>query len=394
MNLMWLVARREIRERLRARSFRVATFISVAAVVAAIAIPASRGNSTATYDVGVVNAVSPAEVDAVKAVGPGVGVNLRVREVADAEQARAQLRDGRLDLVVVGTDEILTKRAPDQGDTGSRARLTAALNTTVRLQRALGRSPQAAVVLDALREPVAVRGVEPSDASTGQRVTAFFGVLMLFVFLQQYGTWVLMGVIEEKASRVVEVLLAAVPPRLLVAGKVVGIGAVALVQGMIVGATALIAAQATGAHVFEGSSRFAIAWTLVWFVLGYGLYSWVYAAIGSLVSRQADAQNAAFPVSIPVLVGYIAATSLLSGGDPSPFVRVLAFLPPTAPMVMPMLIGLGKVAVWEILVSMGLVAVTIALLTRVAGDIYARAILHSGQRLRLRQVLRRNFSAA
>ena len=132
----------------------------------------------------------------------------------------------------------------------------------------------------------------------------------------------------------------------------------------------------------------------MWFLLGYGFYAWAYAGVGSLVSRQADAQNAAFPLSVPVLIGYLSATTLLGSTDPSPFIRVLAFLPPTSPMVMPMLIGLGKVSAWEIAGSIALSLVGIALLMRLAGDVYSRAILHSGQRLRLRQVLRGDFNAA
>jgi ABC-2 type transport system permease protein len=392
---VWLVARREVRERLKARSFRIATIISAGVVVAAIAIPASQRGKTPTYDVGMYGNTGTAEIDAVKALAPGLNLRVRIHPVSTLDEARAQLRTGQLDIVVNGTDEILSKRRPEPGDTGKKAQLIAALGSTLRVQRVLAQGgPDAARLVDALRTPVAVSGVVVDTADPSQRLTAFFGVLLLFVFLQQYGAWVLVGVVEEKASRVVEVLLSAVRPRQLVAGKVLGIGGVALVQGLIVAAAALITAQTTGTHVFEGTSRYMILWTLAWFVLGYGLYSWAYAAVGSTVSRQADAQNAAFPLTIPVLVGYISVTSLLSGGDPSSFVRVIAFLPPTAPMVMPMLIGLGKVAMWEVALSMAGVAVSIVLLMKFAGDIYARAILHTGRRLHFREVFRRDFNAA
>jgi len=394
MNAIWLVARREIRERLKSRTFRVATIISAGVVIAAIAIPAAQRGKTPTYDVGVVN---PAlnEVAAISAYASPLKLDLRVRPVRSVGDGRAGLRSGTLDVVVVGNSDILVKRVPEAGDTGKKTQLLAAIEATLRLQRAAATAgPAGEQVLAALRAPVSVRGVEAHQVNTGQRLTAFYGVVLLFVFMQQYGAWVLMGVIEEKASRVVEVLLSAVSPRRLVAGKVVGIGTVALVQGAIVAAAALITSSATGSHVFTGASRYMVLWTLVWFVLGYSLYAWAYAAVGSTVSRQADAQSAAFPVAIPVIVSYIAATSLLSGGEPSTFARVLAFLPPTAPMVMPMFIGIGKAAPWEAAVSIIGVVVSIAVLVRVAGDIYARAILHTGQRLRLRAVLRHGFTAA
>jgi ABC-2 type transport system permease protein len=201
-------------------------------------------------------------------------------------------------------------------------------------------------------------------------------------------------VIEEKASRVVEVLLSTVRPRQLVAGKVLGIGATALMQGALVGVAAIVAAAVTGANVFEGASRYIVGWILLWFVLGYAMYAWLYAAIGSLISRQADAQSAAFPLSIPILVGYLSSATLVTGGDPSLFVRVLSFFPLTAPMVMPMLIGAGRAAGWEIGVSITLTVGAIVLLMRVAGDIYSRAVLHTGRRLKLSEVLRGEFSAA
>jgi ABC-2 type transport system permease protein len=395
VNPVALVARREIRERVRLRSFRVATLISVGVVVAAISIPAAQRGKTPTYDVAVVNPSSPGEVQAVRALAPALKIKERVRQIDTVEEARAALRAGRVDVVVVGTDEILVKRALEREDTGKKSQLITALNGAMRLERAASEAGDASArVLAALRTPVRVRGVEAPRASSTQRWVAFYGVVLLFLFLQQYGAWVLMGVIEEKSSRVVEVLLAAIRPRQLVAGKVLGTGAVALFQGAIVAVAAIVTARATGSHVFEGASRFTIGWMLVWFLLGYGMYSWANAAIGSTVSRQVDAQNASFPVMIPAMVGYISSFSVLSGGDPSTFVRVLAFLPPTAPLVMPMLIGVGKAAPWEVATSAALVVVTIVLLTRVAGDIYARAILHSGRRLRLREVLRREFTAA
>jgi ABC-2 type transport system permease protein len=193
---------------------------------------------------------------------------------------------------------------------------------------------------------------------------------------------------------VVEVLLSAIKPRELVTGKVLGIGAVALVQGTFVAAAALITSAVTGANVFEGASQLTILWAIVWFILGYGFYSWANAALGSTVSRQADAQNAAFPVGVPLIVGYISATTLLSGGDPSPFIRVLSFLPPTAPMIMPMLIGIDKVELWQVAVSIAISIVTIVLLSRAAAAIYSRAILHTGQRLKLRQVIKPDFTGS
>ena len=385
MKQILLVARREIRERLRARSFRVATALTTIIVIAAIAIPASQRGHRKSYDVGVVRP-TPTLDAAIHQLAAPLDVKLNVQEVASIDDAQRALTTGALDVVVNGTNAVLTKRPVEQ-DGGKKSQLVAAIATAIRLQRL---SPADAAAIAA---PVQVTSVQPSDTNSRQRVTAFFGVLLLFMFFQQYGAWVLVGVVEEKTSRVVEILLAAMRPRQLVTGKVAGIGTVAVLQAAIVGVAALITSNATGYHIFEGASRWLLVWVFVWFFLGYGLYAMAYAAVGSLVSRQADAQNAAFPLAIPILVGYLTATSLL-GGDVSAFARVLAFLPPTAPMIMPMLIGIGRVPGWEIAVSVGEMLVAIALVVRIAGDVYARAILHTGRRLRLREVLRSEFSAA
>jgi len=374
--------------------------------VSAIAIPATQGGEKPTYDVGIVVTFFPdgppqtsssgavvqrtefdhTETDAIESLGPPLNVRVLASPLHSLSQGEDGLRQGQYDVVVAG-DQVLTTRVPSEDDTGKKAQLIAALTNVVRLKR-LG--PDAVA---ALQTPVTVRGVERADSNSQARTTAFFGTFILFAFLQQYGAWVLIGVIEEKASRVVEVLLAAVRPRQLVGGKVLGIGTVALAQGALVALAAIVTAQATGANVFQGTTRYAIAWTLLWFVLGYSVYALAYAAVGSLASRQADAQNASFPLAVPLLVGYLSSVSLLNGGDPSAFVRVLSFFPLTAPMVMPMLIGLGKVATWEIAVSIALIVASIVVIARVAGNVYSRAILHTGQRLKLRQVMRGDFSA-
>jgi ABC-2 type transport system permease protein len=390
-----LVARREIRERLKARSFRIATIISIGVVVAAIVIPSSQKGHRPTYDVAVINPPTASTADSIKALQRVLGVRLRLRDVTDATAARAQLRTGRLDVVVIGADQILVKRAAAEGGTDTKGRLIAAIGTTIRVQRFIAQAgPAAASLLQALQQPVPVTAVVPRTASLRERFTAYFGVFFIFIFMQQYSAWVLIGVVEEKASRVVEVILSAIRPRQLVAGKVLGIGAVAVLQAIAVAIAAVVAATMTGSHIFEGASRLVIAWCLAWFVLGYGMFSWMYAAVGSLVSRQADAQNASFPLSVPMLVAFISINGLLSGGDPSPFVRVLSFLPFTAPLVMPMLVGIGKASALASLGSMAITAVAIFGLARLAGDIYSRAVLHSGQRLHMRQVLRRDFNAA
>jgi ABC-2 type transport system permease protein len=390
-----LVARREIRERVKARSFRIGTIVSAAIVVAVIAIPATQKGHITTYKVGIVNPPTSRTVGEVRNLAPALHVRLQVRTVASVAEARGLVKQKALDLVAVGDQEIIVKETPTAEDSGKKQQLAVAIGQVVRLQALVARlGPVALDAAAALHQPVPVHGVEPASASGGQRLTAFFGVLILFIFLQQYGTWVLNGVVEEKSSRVVEVLLAAIRPRQLVTGKVVGIGAVALFQGVVIAATALITAKVVGSDILHGAAQSTIVWTLAWFGVGYAFYSWAYAAVGSLVSRQSDAQNAAFPVMVPLLVGYLTSTSLIGANEPSAFAHVLSYLPPTAPVVMPMLLGIGKATAWQAAISMAVTIVAVILVSRLAGSIYSRAILHTGRRLRLKEVLKRDFASA
>ena len=132
-----------------------------------------------------------------------------------------------------------------------------------------------------------------------------------------------------------------------------------------------------------------LASTLVWLVLGYAFYCWVYAAAGSLAERQDQVQSLAFPLSLPIIFGYIMALTAAGSASPSSFFKVLAYLPPTAPFAMPVLVGLGKVTWWEFLASAVISIVCTVGVARLATGIYRRAILRTGGRVKLRDVLTR-----
>ena len=189
--------------------------------------------------------------------------------------------------------------------------------------------------------PLPVQSLQrPRHNETG-RTTAVYGLILTYVLLAQFGTWLLMGVVEEKSSRVIEVLLSTLRAGQLLAGKVIGIGVVALLQaGLIVG-VALGLGAAEGSTLIHGTASLGIVSSLLWVVLGYAFYCWVYAAGGSLADRQEQVQSLAFPLQLPILFGYIVSFTALGSGQPSELVKVLAYLPPTAPFAMPVLVGPG-----------------------------------------------------
>jgi ABC-2 type transport system permease protein len=215
------------------------------------------------------------------------------------------------------------------------------------------------------------------------------GLILVFVMLSQYNTWILIGVMEEKSSRVIEVLLAAVRPVQLLTGKVLGIGLVAFAQASLIVVFTLVLAKSVGSDLLHGTAPMVLVSTLAWLVLGYAFYCWVYAAAGSLAERQDQVQSLAFPLSLPIIFGYIMGLTAAGSGSASSFFKVLAYLPPTAPFAMPVLVGLGAVTWWEFLASAAISVLCTVGLAKLATLIYSRAILRTGRRVKLREVLTR-----
>lgn len=386
-----LVAAREIRERVRGRVFKVVTLVLFGVVAAAVIIPAVQHGSNSTEKVGVVGGSRTLQVE-LQGLAKSVPLSVELVQEADAERARAALEAGRVSMVVDGTGVILVESPISATDTSAGARYVRAVSESLGAQLAFSRAgltpAQAAAVVQA--QPLPVDSLRPGKKErTTSQTTALIGVILIFIVLTQYLTWTLMGVMEEKASRVVEVLLATLRPLQLLAGKVIGIGAVALLQAVALVAFALVVAKAVGSGLISGTAPLVVAATLVWLVLGYAFYSWMYAAAGSLAERQDQVQSLALPLSAPLIVGYIVSLTEASSGSPSALVKVLAYLPPTAPFAMPTLVGFGAVSWWQFLLSVGATLACTALVAVGAARIYRAAVLQTGRRVRLRELVPR-----
>ena len=394
-----LVARREILERVRGRIFRVGTIIILLIVAGAIVIPKIHSNSTTPpQQVGVVggsggtaaSAASAASVtQVVKYSGKQAQTPVHVVSEPSVQSAEAALRSGKLDVVVVDGHKIVTNQ-PVAGSTSDTATLVQVLAPELGVlnsYEAAGLTPQQ-IGQVAQSHAVPVESLQPNhNAKRGvNKGTSVIGVVLIFLMLTQYNTWILMGVMQEKASRVVEVLLATVRPVQLLGGKVLGIGLVALGQAALIVATAFIVSKAVGSSLLNGTGPVLILSDLVWLVLGYAFYCWLYAAAGSMAERQDQVQTLALPLSLPILIAYIYSITVASTGNPSLLFKVLAYFPPTAPFAMPVLVGLNQVAWWQFLISCALAIVGTAVMAWFAAGVYRRAVLQSGQRVSVRSL--------
>ncbi len=165
------------------------------------------------------------------------------------------------------------------------------------------------------------------DARRRETATvAFVGVLVLYGQLFAYGYWVAAGVVEEKSSRVVEVLLATVRPSHLLRGKILGIGVLGLAQLLLIGLAALFTSKAVGSLDFPSGAVATIGLVLVWFVLGFFFYASLFAVAGSIVTRQEDLQTTMTPLTILIVASFFIGLSATTNPE-STLATVASLIP-------------------------------------------------------------------
>jgi ABC-2 type transport system permease protein len=387
-----LVASREIREAMRARSFRISIILSAAALAVIIIIAkVAGGDNDRSVDVVVAGPAASETAPAIQQLGDTVGIRFDVTTAPDDAAARAAVADGDADVAVLaGGRGLTTDRPVDLTDTSTLATAVNTLRANLALEnglQAVGLN-EAEVARVRATQPPPVDSVQPADTSadTSRAGVALVTNILLFLMLQTYGSWVLTAVTREKASRVVEVLLAVIRPKQLLIGKTVGIGSVALVHAFVLIGVAFTTTRAVGADITGGLRAGDLIVGAIWFLLGYSLYCGVFAAAGALCARVEDAQAYAFPVMIPLLFGYLASFSAASGANT--LLWVLAFVPPTAVLAMPTLYAIGAAPLWAVALSMLITAVTVVLVVNFAAKIYERSVLRTARKIGWREAFR------
>ena len=382
---LWpVVARREFVERARDRGFQVSTAITVLILVGVIVISAVFNRPT-SFDLVVVGEGSDALGQQVRAAADALGIEVRVRELTDEAEARQAVDAGDADAAVIDAGRIVVRAEPPDQLVG----LIQAVSVREQSRRALIAAGLSSDQVDAAlaQPPLPVDALEPVNAKSRETATvAFVGVLLLYGQLFAYGYWVAAGVVEEKSSRVVEVLLATLRPSHLLRGKILGIGLLGLAQLLLIGLVGLFASSAIGTLEFPSGAIATVGLVLVWFVLGFFFYATMFAVAGSIVTRQEDLQTTMTPLTILIVGSFFIGLSATSNPD-STLAVVASLLPFSSPLVMPTRIALGDAATWEVVASIAISVAATAALIPLATKIYSRALLRPG-RVRIRQVLR------
>lgn len=378
----WLVAKREMRERARSRGFRISSALMLLLAVVMVVLPGLLDTSD-TKSVGIVGSTPQVIEQTLSSSGDSGGTSVQLHRFASLASGEEALRDEKIDVLVVEARRLEWRGRAD-------AELQAVVTGAIQVGTVRARAAAAGVDPDTVAQllsPVPVESVEIGAAPGRSRdddaaATLMTGALLAAIVI--YGNLVLTGVVEEKSSRVVEVLLARLPAKALLVGKVVGIGLLGFGQLAVTAVAALVASMTMNSVDLPAVTGGVLAWVLVWFVLGYALYAMVYGALGSLASRTEDAQAVAGPVGYVLVAGYWASFIAIGADPDGPWARGLSLFPATAPLAMPGRIALGAVAWWESPLAVLLTLVAMAGLISFAGRVYQNAVLRTGAVVRLR----------
>ena len=375
-----LVTRREVVSRITDKSFLIGTALMVAMLVGFIGFTAWQDERTDEVTLAATpDAVAMADVIAETAPDVDDKVEIKVLEVDDADAAETALRESEADAWLHPADDgwQLTSESSEQES------LTEVTRTVVRQAVLAENATEAGTTVEALEAGSAVstdflRG-DAEKAAVAQAVGFVFVFLFYFAALI-FGMQLASSVIEEKQSRIVEIIAAAIPLRHLLAGKVLGNTALAMIQLLIYLAVGLVGLSFTPYKSFVPALSGPTAWFIGFFFAGFVALACLWAVAGSLASRTEDLQATSTPLTMLMLAMFFGGLSLDGRGQ-----VIASFVPPVSAVVMPKRILAGGVAWWEPLIALGLLAVFAALTVWVGERLYRRALLQTGGRVSLRQ---------
>lgn len=373
-----LIAGREITTRAREKSFVISTALLMAIIVVGAVVWAALAGRENAERVGLVGG-SPSLSAAVEAAGSAAGTTVTVVEVPTADQAERQVSAGDVAAAVLVT-----------GDGGYTLLSDKALGAT------LSGVLHSAIAQDQLNTELAERGVAATDlpapaiterpltatsADVGQRISiALFGSMLLMLAVLTGGVMVSVGVVEEKTSRIVELLLSTVRPAQLLWGKILGIGVIALAQVVLLGATALIAGTATGLLTIAGTATAMFAAVIAWFLLGFLFFAALYAAVGAMVSRQEELNGASTPLTMLAMAVLYAGIFGIQASDATWF-QVLSWIPPFSAVLMPIRMAIGDADAAAVAGTFVVMIAGCAAVVWASSRIYHRSVLRTGSRI-------------
>jgi ABC-2 type transport system permease protein len=362
----------------------VITGLILAVSVAVVVLPQVLGDDETTYtlaSVGEPAAELRAYLDAA-AEGGDFAVEYVDRPGEEAVRSAVQQGDATAGLVgnrlytsseAEGTFAVLVSQAVVAGET--RERMTAAGLTPDEIADVASVAPP---------EQVAVGHVDDED-----RAGVGFAVgIVLYIALTFAGSAIATAVAMEKSTRISEVLLAVLRPSQIVVGTVVSVGLSTVLQLVLLIAPLAVAVRVTDDLGLPLTATWDLGLALIWFVLGFAVFAFMFAASAAMVDKITEANAAVIPVSMVLLIGYMLGVTVVAEDPTSPWSAAISLFPLTAPGTMPIRWATGEVPVYQLLLAMALTAATAAVLVALSATVYRRALLVTGRRARLGEVLR------
>jgi ABC-2 type transport system permease protein len=351
---VWLVTEREIGSKLRSKAFLISTGILFVIALASVL----WGGFTAGGDNRIPVAVTPQTASALQQFDDAV----EVTEAADATAARELVRSGDVDAALIpgGADPFGFTVVADESAPGG-------------LLQLLSITP-AVELLD-------TGGV---DWALRYFVALGFG-LIFFMAALTFGSTIAQSVVEEKQTRVVELLISAIPTRALLAGKVLGNTILAMGQIIGLAAIAIVGLTVTDQGALLTGLGAPLVWFAVFFLFGFILLASLFAAAAAMVSRQEDIGSTTTPLTFLVMAPYFL---VIFFNDNPVVMSVMSYVPFSAPVGMPVRIFLGEAQWWEPLVSLAILLATCALAIVIGAKIYENSLLRMGARVKLSEALK------
>ena len=350
---VWLVAEREIASKLRSKVFVISTLVLFAFALAGViwggfaaANPSKTPVAVTSQTASVVSGMS----------------NLDVTTADSADDAIALVKSKKADAAIV----------PDS-------------SSPVQVKIVARDSyPQELVAQLSVTPTVQLLDSSPEDALLRYFVAIGFGVVFL-MSASMFGSTIAQSVVEEKQTRVVEILISAIPVRALMAGKVVGNTILAMAQIVVLVAIAIVGLSVTGQTAVLSGLGGPMVWFAVFFLFGFVLLAALFAGAAAMVSRQEDIGSTTMPLTMLILAPYILV--ILFNGNPV-VMTVMSYIPFSAPVAMPLRLYLGTAQWWEPLASLVILIVTCVAAVLVGSKIYRNSLLRMGARVKLGEALR------
>ncbi|ERG65181.1 hypothetical protein L332_12125 [Agrococcus pavilionensis RW1] len=349
-----IVAQREIMVQLRSKAFIISTLITLALVFGAVLL-SSIGPELFDEDT---------EVATTAEIAPTLEAldGLAVVPADDADAVREAVRDGSADAGVIAGDGpsglvVVGDREADGG-----------------LIQLLSVTPEVELLDPNAPDPM---------------LTYFIGLafgLVFFMSAMTFGQTIAQSVVEEKQSRIVEIMLATVPARAILAGKVIGNSVLAFGQIALIAAVTLIGGALTGSQLLLDGLGMPIVWFVVLFTVGFIMLAALYAAAAALVSRAEDLGSATSPLIFLVMIPYFLV--IVFNNNPLAL-QIMSYVPFSAPVAVPMRVYLQTTEWWEPYLSLGVLALSTVLAIAIASRIYERSLLKTGSMVKWRDALKR-----